>query len=290
MKKKKQTILIAIDLDDTTLSRLEGSFPNLKYLADEVVLLYVFENLSRVSEKEKKRLIEMKKAQLSKLADDLHEQTGLETKSVLQMGKPADEILKAAESYNANLIAMSTHSRPEDNYTMTKPLGTTTNRVVRESKIPVFTFNSNVKLRPIKNILLPLDLSVETKQKVTNAISMAKRLGATIHVASVWYDTRYDDIKEGLLGQMNSVKAFIEEGGVKCTAELIETDGGNKSLVPTLLNYAEEINADLIMIMTQQENKLMEFFLGSSAQSIIRFSKIPVMSVIPKDLGFVVGL
>lgn len=290
MNNTNQTILLTVDLDDITLFRLENTFPNLKYLAGEVILLYVFEDLAKASDAEKKRITAMRKEELESLAEKIRKSTGLSVKSVLQNGKPADEILKAAESYNVSMIAMSTHSRAEDNHTQKKPMGTTTNRVVRESKVPVFTFNSNVKLKLIKNILLPLDLSAETRQKVTNAIALAKRLNATIHVVSVWFDTRYEDIKDNLLGQMTSVKNFIEEGGVNCTAELLKTEGGSKSLVPALLDYADTVNADLIVIMTQQETRLVEFFIGSSAQNIIRFSRVPVMSIIPKDLGFVVGV
>ncbi|MCF8348378.1 MAG: universal stress protein, partial [Bacteroidales bacterium] len=66
------------------------------------------------------------------------------------------------------------------------------------------------------------------------------------------------------------------------TSELIESEGGEKMMVPRLLQYVEEQkNIDLIMIMTQQENKLVEYFLGSAAQSIIRLSQIPVMSITP---------
>jgi len=39
------------------------------------------------------------------------------------------------------------------------------------------------------------------------------------------------------------------------------------------------------MIMTQQENKLVEYFLGSAAQSIIRMSKVAVMTITPDDIG-----
>jgi nucleotide-binding universal stress UspA family protein len=40
------------------------------------------------------------------------------------------------------------------------------------------------------------------------------------------------------------------------------------------------------MIMTQTEAGLFDLFLGSSAQHIINHSEVPVMSIIPKELGF----
>jgi nucleotide-binding universal stress UspA family protein len=163
-------------------------------------------------------------------------------------------------------------------------MGTTTSRVVRESKVPVLTFNSNVLLKPFKKILLPLDLTVETKQKVTNAIDLALRFKASIAVVSVLYSTKIEDIRLELQQQLEQVKNFIKEDGIECTAKLIETEGGTKALAQSILRYSNEVNADLIMIMTQQETKLVEFFMGSSAQTLIRLSTVPVMSITPKEL------
>jgi len=291
MNASTQTVLIPIDLADETLPRLKFSYPNLRYLGENIVVLYVFDKRHHFrSEEEKSEEIAMRDKQLAEIAQDIRMKTGLDVRQVLQKGKPAEEILKAAEIYNVNLIVISTHTNPDDSYTEKNAIGSTANRIIRESKVPVFSFNSNVQLKRIYKILLPLDLTAETKQKVTNAIQIAKRLHASIAIVSVFYSIHYDDIREQLEEQLKQVKSFIEEENITCTAELIEENGGAKMLPHAILNYAESIQAELIMIMTQQENKLVEFFLGSSAQTMIRLSKIPIMSVIPKELGFVVGV
>jgi nucleotide-binding universal stress UspA family protein len=286
MKNDGRTVLLTVDLDDKTLVRLERSYVNLKDLAGRVVLLYVLENLQHISsEEDKKAMVKEKDTLLNKLAEDIRSKTGAEVRPVMQKGKAAEEILNAAESYNADLIIMSTHTHPEDDHTQKHTIGVTTSRVVRESKVPVFTFNSNVHLKRIKKILLPLDLTVETRQKVTNAIEMALLFNASIHVVSVLWSTKIEEIKEELLQQLEQVRNFIREDNIECTTHLIVAEGNSSALATSVLKYANEIGADLIMIMTQQETKLAQFFLGSSAQTIIRLSNVPVMSIIPKDLG-----
>lgn len=291
MSSPKQTVLIPIDLADETLPRLELSYPNLRFLTDNVILMYVFDKRHYFSSEEE-RLAEIfkREEQLALIASDIRKKTGLEIKHLIQKGKPADEILSAAINYNVDLIAISTHTNPDDKHTQTNAIGTTANRIIRESKVPVFSFNSNVKFQKIKKILLPLDLTVETKQKVTNAIQVAKRMHASIAVVSVFYSLRYDDIREQLEEQINQVKSFIDEANILCTAELIEEDGGAKMVPHAIMDYAEKVNANLIMIMTQQENKLVEFFMGSSAQTMIRLSKVPILSIRPKELGYIVGV
>ena len=78
---------------------------------------------------------------------------------------------------------------------------------------------------------------------------------------------------------LEQVEQFIVDKGVKCQAELVNVS--DVSLSQAVLNYSEKVNADLVMIMTQQESDFNLYFLGSTARSIINESDIPVMSVRP---------
>ena len=69
---------------------------------------------------------------------------------------------------------------------------------------------------------------------------------------------------------------------------IIDTKG--KSIAQVIIDYATEVNAGLIMIMTQQESDITEMFIGSSAQAIINGSEIPVMSVVPGNHKYEVAL
>jgi len=165
--------------------------------------------------------------------------------------------------------------------------GANTSRVIRQSRIPVISINGKHHYNGCRSILLPLDLTKETRQKVTYAIEMAKLFSATIKVLSVLWDKNDKDIINQLQNQLLQVKNFIEEVNIHCQTEIVEIEEGSAGLGSTILDYArKQGDIDLVIIMTQQENRLVEFFIGSAAQQIIRQSEIPVMSIIPKDLGF----
>jgi nucleotide-binding universal stress UspA family protein len=116
---------------------------------------------------------------------------------------------------------------------------------------------------------------------------MAKLFGSTIKVASVYWSTADKDVLNKLKVQMKQVSDFIKKEKIKCTTKIIEKKGNEKTLAPLILDYAkQEKDIDLIMIMTQTEAGLFDLFLGSSAQHIINHSEVPVMSIIPKELGF----
>ena len=88
-----------------------------------------------------------------------------------------------------------------------------------------------------------------------------------------------DFVKGKLTRNLDQVEQFIINKGVKCCAELVYES--NDSLPKAVLNYSKKVNADLVMIMTQQESDFTLYFLGSTARSIINESDIPVMSVRP---------
>jgi len=49
------------------------------------------------------------------------------------------------------------------------------------------------------------------------------------------------------------------------------------------MQAAEEWDADLIVIMTEQEPSITGFFLGTYATQVVNHSKIPVMAVHPSE-------
>ena len=51
----------------------------------------------------------------------------------------------------------------------------------------------------------------------------------------------------------------------------------------TVLGYAEEVKADLVVINTEQDRIISQLFLGTNAQQIVNKSQIPVLCIHPED-------
>jgi nucleotide-binding universal stress UspA family protein len=79
---------------------------------------------------------------------------------------------------------------------------------------------------------------------------------------------------------LSQVSEFINSKGINCSTELIEISS-SASFSGSIVKYTEDINADLIMIMTKGEDNLDLNFLGSNARKLINKSDIPVMSIRP---------
>ena len=52
-----------------------------------------------------------------------------------------------------------------------------------------------------------------------------------------------------------------------------------ENITNSIINYAKEINADTIAIMTEQEMTTANLFLGAYAQQMVNHSPIPVLSI-----------
>lgn len=285
-------ILVPVDFEPQSLIALEQSYNLARLLPAEIVLLYVYDppagirSLFGASHDEE--ILQKLEVTLAGLSGSVQAETGLQVSTILETGQVYAKILETAEKIQAQFIIMGTHSQPDLPGASAGALGANSSRVLRSSKGPVITINARHHYDGCRNILLPLDLTTESRQKVTWAIKIAKIYGAGIKVVSGIWSKNEPEVHGKLKFLAGQVKQFIETEGIRCTSEIVEDVENEKALIPTVLNYAEQQgDIDLIMIMTQQESGMIEFFMGSRAQEFVRLSPIPVMSIAPKELGFV---
>jgi nucleotide-binding universal stress UspA family protein len=291
MTTKPNSLLVAVDFNDQSMVAMRQSFNMARLLNNEIILLYVLEQAdisnTLFSREQDVGILSTINGKLENTAAEISSTHGLKTTPLLRKGKVHSTILRTAADYNSRFIFMGTNDTAKAGLLEKNLLGSNTSKVIRQSKVPVISINGEHHYDGCRSILLPLDLTKETRQKVTHAIEMARLFDATIKVMSVLWDKNDKEASMQLERQMAQVKKFIADASIKIHAEILSVEGGQRELVPTIFDYADKQgDVDLIMIMTQQENRLVEFFIGSAAQQIIRQSKIPVMSIIPKELGF----
>jgi nucleotide-binding universal stress UspA family protein len=188
-------------------------------------------------------------------------------------GKPSRKIAEVADKIQAQSIVMGTHGSSG----LQALAGSNASRVIQLASCPVIV----VKERPLgegyKNIVLPLDLSKETKQKVNVAAQIAKYFNATIHIATL--DEKDEFLANRIQANLTQVEDYFKERGIQTSTTNMSESNGNFAL--QTLVWAQGKDADLIIIMAQQEKGLSEYIFGSYAQQIVNRSTIPVMTITP---------
>ncbi len=275
-------ILVPIDFSKLSLTALEQSYNLAKKYHAEITLLYIIEDHGMIaklfSQKQHEDLRQNVQNDLDELARETAKKSNLVVNSLIGRGSVYEQIIEVSQLINATMIIMGTTG---DSTVKKKFIGSNALRVVRESHIPVITIKAEEHRKGIQNIVLPLDLSKETREKIGMAIHLSKLFnGAVVRVVSVLF-TSDEFVVNRLTRQLGQAKAFLEKEGVECSAEIVKGVKGEDSLAQNILEYAEKVDGDLIMIMTQQELEFTKYFIGSSAQEIINHSSIPVLSIRP---------
>ena len=134
-----------------------------------------------------------------------------------------------------------------------------------------------------ESILLPVDGSEHASRIVTHAAELAQRTEARLNVLYV-ADTTKDSVT---VVDGNVVDALEREGEtiVADVAEIIEDQGAvcgtdvvQGSPAPTIVDYAEKYDHDLIVLPTHGRSGISRYLLGSVTEKVVRLADIPVLT------------
>jgi nucleotide-binding universal stress UspA family protein len=258
---KHSLILIPIDFTEQSLLAIKQSYNLAKYTHSKILLLHVYESQGQERFEE-----------ISKLSKVTQEESGVETDFMNAKGNIYKEVVRVAEELEATMIivGLESHMGTKD------MIGASASKFIRESPCPVISIRGRDHRDGCENILLPLDLTKESRQKVDKAIEFAKYFGAAIRILGVFAsaDEKYEN---QLHAYAHQVKQYIKSKGIACTNKTLAGD----NIAETVVEYANKIEADLIMIMTKTDLNMKEFFVGTTAQRVIDISNIPVLSIRP---------
>lgn len=276
----KNKILVAYDFHKQSVIALEQVFSISKFLKAEIVLIYVIEASDLITQIFKNEE-GLKKIRL-KLENDLRDvcdkasgESGLKVSYRIEEGKVYDMIIEVANEINARFIVMGKNDADDG---IKKYLGSNATHIIRESKCPVITVKGQEHKLGYKNIVVPLDLTKTTREKVFNAISLGLHYNSTIWLVSV-LSGGISLRQSRIFTRMKKAQKTIQDNGVPCNVKLFKKT--KTSDYDVVLKYALDIDADLIMIMTHQESGFKDHYIGKFAHEIINGSEIPVMTVVP---------
>ena len=281
-------ILVPIGFSEQSMVALGQAFNLAKIKNSDIVLLSVIEQQSMIQslflDDKSDELKEKVKNKLEEIAIKYSAEYAVDVDTMVAQGKVYEQVNEVSKMISADLIVMGTNGAQARTK---KFIGSNAEKVVRLSKCPVITIKGKDHRDGCENIILPLDLEKQTKEKVTYALEYARYWNATIRVVSVVLIDN-QEVRERLSRTINQVKKFITAAGVKCTAELMEGEK-KQTLGDFVFEYEKRFDADLIMIMTKKEELTLSNNISVTARYIINNSKIPVMSIRPKESKHITG-
>ncbi len=285
MKSAENNILLPLDFGKQSMIALDYASYFAKGTNAELYLLYVIEEgnfLSRMftsPELQKKAYTEAEK-----MLDDLIEKMNYPypVKKIIEYGKAYKMIIEVANKIRPKFIIMGKTQEPS--FTR-KLIGSNSMHVIQETVFPVITIRGANYITDFekrdRELLLPLDLEKEVREQLTAGIEYAKYFATSIKAITILRENSKGK-EMNLLTRLDKAKKIIESAGIECTSQLIkETE---KPIYEVINDYAKAENTKLIVIMTHDERKIIDFFVGHTALEILDNAELPVLSVVPSSI------
>jgi nucleotide-binding universal stress UspA family protein len=205
-------------------------------------------------------------------------------------GKPATQIVAAAEKHLAQLIVISSHGYSTVKQTL---IGGEAERVVRRSPIPVLLIRSGTgparAFDKVRRILVPVDFSENAGLAIKYVVELAGsfRLRVQlIHVINrqIWYDSYLVSAIN-----VNELERHAEkEAKTRMTAMIRDIDLGGPPIetiiryglpFQEIVGYAKTNRTDLIVMSTRGKTSSSDTLIGSVAEKVVRHSPCATLTI-----------
>jgi nucleotide-binding universal stress UspA family protein len=232
--------------------------------------------------------------------EELIGEQAVQWEALISVGNPADEIARAVEEKNIDLVVTATRGRTGLKRLV---LGSVTERLMRMLTCPLLVLRSShpdmismpeegIKL---DKILVGCDFSPDSDAAFEHALSLAQEFEAELHLVHVIETPVQSDFAkdqppagEGLSEASRSL--LIEKLRGMVPEEAVHWCSPQTVLLPghpyeELVRYAESNHIDMIVLGVRGHGLVKTLFLGSTTDRVIRRAPCPVLSVSSKVHG-----
>ncbi|MEM7102390.1 MAG: universal stress protein [Bacteroidota bacterium] len=196
-------------------------------------------------------------------------------KTLFSGGKLIEMVRDLVESENIDLLVLGSHgsSGLEELF-----VGSNTQRIVRFVHCPVLVVKNKRETIEFKNIVYASDFNASDKAAFLRFLIFVRNFDPTIHLLSVntlgFFSQPYVLTKT----LMDEYKAICGDD-INCEIHMIS----NPFIEPGIREFANDIDADLIVVSNEHRHPIKRMFTGSNVEALINHSDVPVLSLDFKD-------
>lgn len=268
MEENKKLIVVPWDFSHVAENALAHAVKIGRMVANEICLLHIVD--TGINPKE----LAEKTSLLKKLVEEDKNKYSFPIVWHISKGSIFTSIAEYVNENEASLVVMGTHGMKG----MQKYTGSWALKVIVKSKVPfIVVQDPPADQERYHNIVFPVDFRGENKEKIKMAIFMGKYFESKIHML-VSVSTDKTILKKTKINLNFAIKYLIQNN-----IEYEIHDMPKGGFAEQTIEFAQKIDADLILIVTTKNITFADYVLGASEQQIIaNSSKIPVICVNPK--------
>ncbi len=272
MDKDSRKIIVPWDFSEKAEFALEHAERIARTLDKNVELLHIVQKEEMLSEKEN---------ELGKIAGEVYKKFGIKPSVKVMEGNIFNTISNYASDTKANMVIMGTHGIKG----IQKFTGSYALKVLLGSKVPFIIVQDKPRTEEkLSNIVFPIDFRSENKEKLYWAIYLGKYFNSKVHLFI--YPVTDPSLQKKINMNLNFAVRFLIQNSLDYEKHTAPKGEFGKETI----KFAQDMNADLILIVTTKNINFLDFIFGSREQYIIaNVAKIPVMVVNPRSSFTSVG-
>ncbi|GAB3020824.1 universal stress protein [Spirosoma pulveris] len=211
-----------------------------------------------------------KQSLLTHLAHTLTEQYGTDVPihCITKEGYPIPAIREVAEAEKADLIIMSTTGTAPQSAQL---MGSVATSMVAETTVPLLLVPPSVGYADVKNVVLGVDLDTPPNAvALDTALRFARQFGSVVNLLCIYPQpadarvrTRAEHIRELMVSVPHTMTILLDE-----------------DIYDTLLTFAHENKADLIMMIPQTHSWFRRLFVEGQTERMARLTDIPLLAIV----------
>ncbi len=267
----KNTILVPTDFSEVCGNAINHTLQIAKHIRYKVLLLHVI-NKDTLYYLEKNSLttnvIENK---LKEQSEEFTKNSEVQVDYVIKEGKLLKEIHNTVQESGINMIVLGTHGKVGFQ-TIT---GSYALKLITKTTVPTIVVQQKTVIKPYKNIVFPVTIGVQGRQKVNWAIYISKVFNSTIHLIPKDESNKYQKMK--IDSKVKQIKNIFDKHNIKYNDRNTKKSG---SFAKQVIEYAVYNNCDLILNMVSTKG-VVPFFDSHDEQIIFNTSQIPVICINP---------
>ena len=167
-----------------------------------------------------------------------------------------------------DLIIMGSHGATGINEIL---VGSNTEKVVRQSEIPVLVIKNKIETFKTSNIVFASDFSNEIKKPFKKVLEFTKIFGSKLNLVMICTPNSFKSTSAA----RKIVNEFVSEFDMPDYS--FETYNEN-NIEKGIINYSNENNGDIIAFCTHGRTALNHFFTGSISEDLVNHSSKPVLT------------
>jgi len=273
--KKGQQIVVPTDFSETGNCAILHGVELAKIYEKELTLIHIIDSSTSKLFKSPVTEADVKNT-LDSIAGKTQAEHNIKVNTIVRVGNIFEDINKITASINGLMVVIGTHGI----IGLQHIVGSRSLKLIRGSKAPyIVVQKENETFGDYKNIVLPIDFSKESKEKVVWAGYFGRHHQSKIHILTATdKDVSY---ARRVANNLLFTQKFLEKMGV--SYEIHISDKNSYVLDRYDIQLASEVKAGLVVIMTTKHYGIDDHIIGPPEQRIINNSeKIPVMCINPR--------